>query len=122
MKLRALIQGMVLSLLLVTSAFAADITGKWKGESEMNGQKRETNFTFEVKGSALTGTVSGRMGDSKIEDGKVDGNDISFSVTRNMGGNDVKVQYKGVVSGEEIKFTVTAGERTFDLVAKRATT
>jgi hypothetical protein len=122
MKVKALIQGAVLSLMLVTSAFAADISGKWKGESEMNGQKRETNFTFEVKGSELTGTVSGRNGDTKIEDGKVDGNNVTFSVTRSMGGNDMKVNYKGVVGGDEIKFTVTAGERTFDLVAKRATT
>lgn len=124
MKMKTLIQGLVLSLMVVVSAFAADVTGKWKGESEgPNGQKRETTFTFEATGSTLTGTVlGGRGGESKIEDGKIDGDNISFSVTRSMGGNDVKVQYKGTVAGDEIKFTVTAGERSFDLVAKRATT
>lgn len=124
MKLKALVQGMVLSVMLVATAFAADVTGKWKGESEgPNGQKRETSFTFEVKGSELTGTVAGgRGGEAKIEEGKVDGDNVSFAVTRSMGGNEMKVQYKGVVKGDAINFTVTVGDRTFDLVAKRATT
>jgi hypothetical protein len=124
MKMKTLVQGVVLSLMFVVSAFAADVTGKWKGESEgPNGQKRETAMTLEAKGSTVTGTVlGGRGGEATIEDGKIDGDNISFSVTRNMGGNDVKVQYKGKVTGDEIRFAVTAGDRNFDLLVKRVTT
>ena len=69
---------------------------------------------------SLTGTVSSPRGESPISDGKVDGDNISFSVIRNFGGNEIKFLYKGKVSGNEIKFTVEAGERSFEMTAKRA--
>ena len=47
----------------------------------------ERTFVFKVDGHKLTGeTTSNMFGKSTIEDGKVDGDDISFSVTVNMRG------------------------------------
>jgi autotransporter translocation and assembly factor TamB len=101
-----------LSVCLVFSAlslaWAADVNGKWVAQVPgREGQTRETTFTFKVEGGKLTGTVSGRQGDTPISDGKIDGDNISFSRTINAGGNSIKVNYKGKVSGDEIKFTVT---------------
>jgi opacity protein-like surface antigen len=97
-----------LALTLSTSAFAADVTGKWTAQVPgRDGQTRETTFNFTAAGEKLTGTVSGRNGDNPIADGVVKGDDISFAVSVNFGGNDMKLLYKGKVAGEEIKFTRT---------------
>ncbi len=91
------------------AAAAADVTGKWTAEVPGRGGNTATNtFVFKVDGAKLTGTVDGgRGGAVEIADGKVDGDNVSFSMVRNFGGQDVKISYKGKVSGSEIKFTRT---------------
>ncbi|MBL8172234.1 MAG: hypothetical protein JNJ50_29015 [Acidobacteria bacterium] len=87
---------------------AADVSGKWTAQVPgRGGQTRETTFTFKVEGDKLTGTVSGMQGDNPISDGKVDGDKISFTQALSFNGNEVKLIYKGVVSGDEIKMTRT---------------
>ncbi|HEY7543816.1 MAG TPA: hypothetical protein VID27_02990 [Blastocatellia bacterium] len=95
-------------LAVAAVAWAADINGKWVAQVPgRGGQTRETVFNFKVEGDKLTGTVSGRQGDNPISDGKISGDDISFTVVANFGGNEVKLLYKGKVAGDEIKFTRT---------------
>ena len=91
----------------VVSLAAADVTGKWAAQVPgRDGQTREQTFTFKVDGEKLTGTVSGMQGnDAEIKDGTVKGDDIAFNVVRNFQGQDVKLVYKGKVSGNEIKFS-----------------
>jgi hypothetical protein len=103
-------------------SFAADVTGKWTGQVPgRDGQTREQTLNLKSDGSAVTGTVSGgRGGDAEIKEGKISGDDVSFVVVRNFGGNEMKIAYKGKVAGNEIKFNVSAGERTYDFVAKKA--
>lgn len=104
--------------------WAADVSGKWIAQVPgREGQTRETTFNFKVEGDKLTGTVSGRQGDNPISDGKISGDDISFTVTANFGGNEVKLIYKGKVAGEEIKFTRTregGNQPGQEFTAKRA--
>jgi hypothetical protein len=100
-----MITGFLLGLLSLT-ALAADIGGKWTAQVPgRNGQTREQTFNFKVDGSTLTGTVSGRMGDMPIADGKIDGDQVSFTQTMEFNGNAMKFVYKGTVSGDEIKFS-----------------
>jgi hypothetical protein len=97
--------GFLLGLLSLT-ALAADVSGKWTAQVPgRGGQTREATFTFKADGNTLTGTVSGRMGDMPIADGKIDGDTISFTQTLEFNGNTVKFLYKGAVSGDSIKFT-----------------
>ncbi len=115
--------GILLSILFLATVQAADVNGKWNSEyTTPDGQTRQNLFAFQVKGDTLTGTVAGTRGESKIENGKVNGEEISFSVIRNFGGNEIKFLYKGKIAGDEIKLTVTVGEgdRTFEMTAKRA--
>lgn len=92
----------------LTVAWAADVNGKWVAQIPgRNGNTNETTFNFKVEGDKLTGTMSGRQGDIAISDGKVSGDDISFTVTREFQGNSFKMVFKGKVSGDEIKFTRT---------------
>ena len=92
----------------IALVYAADINGKWVAQVPgREGQTRETTFNFKVEADKLTGTVSGRQGDTPFSDGKINGDDISFTVTANFGGNEVKLLYKGKIAGDEIKFTRT---------------
>jgi len=99
-------------LLIVAAAFAAvasaaDIGGTWKGTAEMQGNAIERTFVFKVDGNKLTGeTTSEMMGTSAITDGKIDGDNISFTVAVKFQDNEMKLNYKGKISGDTIKLTV----------------
>ena len=85
---------------------AADITGTWKGTAEGPNGSLERTFVFQVDGSKVTGeTTSTMMGKSTITDGKIDGDNISFSITAKFQDNEMKLNYKGKVSGDEIHLT-----------------
>jgi hypothetical protein len=100
------------------------VNGKWVAQlPAREGQTRETTFNLKAEGNKLTGTVSGRQGDNPISDGEINGDEISFMVTADFRGNEVKMHYKGKVSGDEIKFTRTregGDQPPQEFVAKRA--
>jgi len=111
-----------LMALFALTASAADISGNWKGTAETANGTVERTFVFKVDGHKLTGeTTSNMFGKSTIEDGKVDGDDVSFSVTVNIQGTEGKVNYKGKVAGDTIKFEieVQAIGQTLEMTAKR---
>ena len=106
---------------------AADVTGKWVAQVPgREGQTNETTITLKAEGDKLTGTISGRQGDTAISDGKVSGDDISFVVSRETPNGTFKMVYKGKVSGDEIKFTRSmeggqgGGRPPVEFTAKRA--
>jgi len=95
-------------------------TGKWVSETPgRDGTPRQTTYNLKADGAKLTGDVAGGMGGrgggggggapapAPISNGKVDGNNISFEVTRDMGGNSFTMKYEGVVSGSEMKLKIT---------------
>jgi len=103
---------------LVSLGAAADISGKWKAEfTTPDGTARVNTFTFKVDGAKLSGTVAGGQDESPIKDGKISGDDISFSAERPFG----TFTYTGKVSGNEIKLKVTFNDQSFDMTAKRVT-
>jgi hypothetical protein len=111
-----------LTAVFAFTASAADISGNWKGTAETPNGTVERTFAFKVDGHKLTGeTTSSMFGKSTIEDGKVDGDDVSFILTVNVQGSDAKVSYKGKVQGDTIKFTVElqALGQTVEMTAKR---
>jgi hypothetical protein len=126
----------VVTILLVVAfaAMAADVTGKWVYEQPGRGGGNPTQVTLNLKasGSTLTGSVvrPGRGGDpmeSQISEGKIDGNNISFKITMQMGDNSMTTEYSGTVSGDEIKLKVTRPGRdgapmVTEATAKRSTT
>ena len=124
MKYRIVFLTVSLALACATLAYAADISGKWTAQVPgRGGQTREQTFTFKVEGTKVTGTVSGGQADNPISDGKVTGNEVTFSVTANFGGNTVKSLYKGTIAGDEIKFTRTregGDQPPQEFTAKRA--
>jgi hypothetical protein len=123
MKLGTLLSAAGLAVALVSTVEAADATGKWTAQVPgRDGQTRETTFNLKVEGDKLTGTMTGRQGDIPLSDGKVQGDDISFTVTLNFQGNEVKLDYKGKVAGDAIKMTRhrEGSEQTAEFTANRA--
>src|SRR6516162_7498371 len=95
----------VTAILLVASfaLMAADVSGKWTFEQPGRGGNpgRPVTITLKADGNKLTGSVPGmgRGGDAppiEITDGKVDGNNVSFSVKREFNGNSFVTKYEGV--------------------------
>ncbi|MBV8552358.1 MAG: hypothetical protein JOY54_13730 [Acidobacteriaceae bacterium] len=120
--IRLLLAGLLASALI----WAADVTGKWTAELPARGGSTMTmTLNLKTDGNNLTGMIGGQRGEIQITDGKVDGDNISFSVVREFNGNQFKQNYKGKVEGDTIHFTVTmegtngnGRSRQFD--AKRA--
>lgn len=102
------------------TASAADISGNWKATADFGGQSIERTFTFKVEGSKLTGdTTSQFAGKSVIENGKVDGDNVTFTIKANIQGNEMIMNFNGKVNGNEIKFTVDAGGNNIEWNAKK---
>lgn len=113
---------LVLLTIFALGALAADISGNWKATAEGPNGSMERTFVFKVDGSTLTGeTTSSMLGKSTINDGKVDGDNVSFWITVKYEGNEMKVNYKGKVTGNEIKFTAEIGDsgQSIEWLAKK---
>jgi hypothetical protein len=102
----------------------ASVAGKWKAEFDTQVGKQKYIYEFKVDGDKLTGRamgdIAGEKSDTEIAQGKVNGAEISFLETVKFQGQDVPVNYKGRVEGDEIKFTRKVGDvATEEMVAKR---
>jgi hypothetical protein len=109
-------------VLAAVAVLAADVTGKWVAQVPgRGGETREATFTFKADGNQLTGSVTSPRGEMPISDGKIDGDTISFNQVLEFSGNEVKLMFKGTVSGDEIKFTRQreGGNRVQEFTAKR---
>jgi hypothetical protein len=112
---RVWIAGM-LSVLFATVCCAADVNGRWEGSiSGPNGDMQIT-FNFKADGAKLTGAVESPNGDIAIEDGKVDGDHISFKT--HFGDSEVK--HEGTVSGDTIQLKVAGPWGESEMTLKRA--
>ena len=108
-------------LLLAVSAFAADVDGKWTGSVSTPNGDFPVTFNFMADGATLSGSMLGPDGAAiAIKDGKIDGANISFWLSIDMGGNALKLTYKGVVAADQIKISGDAGGMPFDFVVKKA--
>ena len=88
----------------------ADPTGTWKWSQpgRNGGPERKSTLKLKLEGEKVTGTLTapGRGGESSdvaISEGKFKGDEISFAVTREVGGNKFTAKYNGKISGDSIK-------------------
>ena len=90
-------------------AVAADPTGNWKWSitPPNSGQSFESTAKLDFKEGKLTGTVTGRMGETPISDATFapDGA-IAFSVARERDGQKFVIKYAGKLAGDAIKGTI----------------
>lgn len=95
---------------LAQAQAAADPTGTWSWTTpgRNGGADRKMTLKIKVDGGKVTGTLStpGRNGastDTEIKDAKLTGDDLTFSVTREMNGNSFTTKYTAKVTADSIK-------------------
>ena len=106
----------------LTHAFAAaDITGKWTADFDTQIGVQKYTYTFQVKGSELTGTAASELGTTVIKNGKVNGDSVTFVEPLDFMGMLINISYTGkIVSDDQIDFTRQVADiATEKLVAKR---
>src|SRR5690349_17370480 len=111
-----------LFVLTAFAALAADISGTWKGTAETPNGTVERTFVFKQDGSKLTGeTTSQMMGKSEITEGKVEGDTVTFTIKVKFQENEMNLNYKGKINGNEIKFNVEipGGGNNIEYLAKK---
>ena len=103
-------------LALAVVAFAADIAGTWKGTMETPMGSMENTIVLQADGATLTGSVKTDFFEAKVENGKLDGDKVSFEINIEFG----KLAYEGTVAGDDLKLNVTAPDgNKIPLNAKR---
>jgi hypothetical protein len=114
------------ALAFVAHACAVEDTdaGKWKGQFDSQIGVQKYTFEFKVDGDKLTGKAIGEreMGTNEVQitEGKINKDDISFIEPLKFDDNDIRIEYKGKISGDEIKFHRKVGDfAEEDFVAKR---
>ena len=77
-------------------ASGGNFDGRWTGEFESGFMgKLPMGFDFKSNGNELTGTADIQQGKVDIEDGKIEGNNISFHYTTDIMGMSMTLKYKG---------------------------
>ncbi len=113
------------ALLCLVPAFAADISGKWTTAIQTGIGVMNYTFEFMVEGEKLTGkavmSMQGGSSESAITEGSVKGDQISFVETLKVQGQELRAEYKGKVSGDEIHGSRQVGSYgAEEFIAKRA--
>src|SRR6266853_5890827 len=84
-------------------------TWTWSRPGRNGGPEIKMSMKLKTEGDKVTGVVisPGRQGgeptETKIEDAKLKGDEISFTVTREFNGNKMTTKYHGKVTADSIK-------------------
>ncbi|HVG54618.1 MAG TPA: hypothetical protein VM846_09325 [Vicinamibacterales bacterium] len=84
-----------LVIALGTAVRAADPSGRWSATFMSQVGEQAYTYDFVVKGTTLTGTAKGSLtGETKITDGKVDGDTFTFTENATYEGMMITFTYK----------------------------
>ena len=99
---------------------APDASGRWVADVETPFGPVTYTFTFDVSGTALTGTASSQWSRFELREGRLEGDRIFFVEETTFDNRPVRIQYAGQLVGEELRFTRTTGQgRLETFVARR---
>lgn len=87
---------------------AANVGGVYSINIEIPGQALSATLTFVQSGSTFTGTMVSQLGTTPFSDGRVNGNNFTFTGTVQFGGANLDISVNGRVSGNEISGTITS--------------
>jgi len=101
----------------------------WTTPGRNGGPDRKMTLKLKAEGDKVTGTLTspsrnGGTSDTKIEDGKLKGGDLSFTVTREFNGNKMVTKYSGKVGSTikgKVEFERNGETQSRDWEAKRDT-
>lgn len=115
----------VLGLFVVAGVGAADVTGAWTAEFDTQVGVQKYTYTLKQDGDEVAGKansdIAGEKREVELKEGRLEADTITFVEVFEFRGTEVRIEYKGKVSGDEIQFTRNVGEfATEQFVAKRA--
>jgi hypothetical protein len=115
---------LALTLAVVARAADAGLAGKWTSQFESQMGVQKYTFEFKVDGDKVTGKAIREAQDQKteteIKGGKIVKDEVSFTENLKIQDQEVAVEYKGKIAGDEIKLHRKVGEfAEYDIVAKR---
>lgn len=115
---------MMTNVLLPSTTMAIDVTGTWKAEIETQVGKFKYSYILKQEGTQITGKILSELEGEKREtvvlEGKLNGDTIEFVEMMKFQDMDLKITYKGKVTGDEISFTRQVGEFATEVfIAKR---
>ena len=86
----------------------ANITGEWLFTVQTDQGGGTPTITFKQDGEKLAGKYNGQLGAADLT-GTVKGNDVNFTFTIDMQGQQAPVSYKGTVEKNTMKGTLDIG-------------
>ncbi len=96
-----------------------DITGTWEMTVESPQGQMVITANYKQAGETLTGTHVSEMGEASLK-GTVKGADIEYTLTLDMGGEQMSIVHKAKVEGDTIKGSADIGGMgTITFTAKR---
>ena len=101
---------------------AADPSGRWAATFMTQVGDQVYTYEFVVKGTTLTGTAKGSLtGETKITDGKIDGDTFTFTENANYQGMPLSFVYTGkMTNADTIELTRVIMDIPEKATAKRA--
>ena len=123
-KVVLLVLGMALAVAPVAAQEAAkpkavNITGAWEMTVESPQGQMVITANYKQDGENLTGNHVSEMGEAPLK-GTVKGADIEYSLTLDMGGQQMSIVHKAKVEGDTITGSAIIGEMgTIAFTAKR---
>jgi hypothetical protein len=85
-----------------------DVTGSWESTVESPQGTLSSVATYKQEGESLTGTHVGQMGEVPLK-GTVKGNQIAYTITIDMQGQQFTITYSGKIEGDAITGTADFG-------------
>jgi hypothetical protein len=114
MKAIVCLLGVVAMLCGIPTAYAADLSGAWKGSFDFNGASVPVTLNLKIADTAVTGTVEGLpTTPADIHEGKIAGDAITFWVNTDYQGTTYKIIFKGKVSADKIDFEFGTEDGSF---------
>jgi hypothetical protein len=97
----------VLLSLAATAAFAANPNGTWKWSTQMpNGHTANATLTLAWDNHQLSGSIENRRGKTEIQNAKLEGDQISFTVVRKLRKQELTLSYSGKLQDDTITGTI----------------
>lgn len=92
-------QFLLSTTLMIAAILVADIDGSWMGKVKIpDGTEIDVTYNLKLEGEKLTGAVVTQWGENPIADGKIKGNEFSFTQTF----NDMQIMHSGKMSGDSL--------------------
>lgn len=85
------------------------VDGNYKIEIDTPMGKQESKLTLEADGAKLNGTMESPFGTTDFSGGSVKGDEVAWSMEINSPMGNMKLDYKGKVTGNDISGEVKAG-------------